>query len=440
MQMLGSATSEVPRQATRVRIYVNDGAQWHGRPLQLVILDHLRKSGAAGASVFRGVAGFGVHQELHTTAIEVLSGSLPLLIEWIDTAERVQQLLPEVSGMVTEGLITVEPVAVVKYAYRQLRPIDAHRTVAEVMTREVVTVHPETPVRVLVELLVNQIYRALPVVDQENHLAGIVTNGDLVERGGLRVRTELLPTLSPPALDEELRRLEAAIVTAGDIMTREVATVRAETDLDSAGRLMATRRLKRLPVVDAEGRVVGIVSRSDILRSVAERYPLMTEEAVAGQAPASDDGTVGAVMARQVPVVHADASLPETLDAVISTRLNRAVVVDHATRPIGVVTDAEVMRRLEPAHHPGLAQALMRRLPFVHPSAEERQEMLAETGTRAADLMIAPPVTVRETTPIAEAARRMLERRYKILPVVDDEGRLVGLVDRADLLRAVALA
>ena len=147
--------------------------------------------------------------------------------------------------------------------------------------------------------------------------------------------------------------------------------------------------------------------------------------------------TVADVMNRQVPVVEVDATLPEVLTAVVSTRLNRAVVVDDLSRPLGVVSDAELMRRLDPKHHSSVIRALMQRLSFVGLTAEEREELHFVSGTRAGDLMIAPALTVQQATPVIDAARRMLERRYKILPVVDDSGRLVGLIDRADLLRAV---
>lgn len=435
---------QAPRQATMVRIYLNESAQWRGQPLSLALLDRLRKGGAAGATVFRGVSGFGVQQKLRTTAIEVLSVNLPLVLEWIDAPERVERLLPEISAMVGEGLVTVQSITVVKYAPREPSRVPEDRTVAEVMTREVKMVHPEAPLRELVELLINRTYRALPVVDVDGRLVGIVSNGDLIERGGLRLRAELLPTLAPEALEDELRRLEDSGRTAADIMTRDVVTVRPETNLEATARLMATNRLKRLPVVDADRHVVGIVSRVDILRSLATQYPPVagqqaTEPGRADTVEAEHEeaGTVGGVMSRRIPAVGAEAALTEVLEAVVSTRLNRAVVVDVEQRPIGVITDAELMRRLGPRHHAGLAQSLMRKLPFTRLSPEEQEALRAEQGKRAADLMLTPVVTVRETTPITEAAQQMLERRYKILPVVDGDGRLVGLIDRADLLRAM---
>lgn len=430
---------QAPRSATRVRFYLGEDDRWHGRSLAQALIGRLRKAGAAGGTVFRGVAGFGVHLQMHSAVSESTSLKLPIIVEWIDTPERVERLLPELSAMVTEGLITVEPITVIKYAHRGLRPIAEDRTVSDVMTRDFVAVQRDTPLRTLVELLIRRNYRALPVTDREGRIAGIVTNGDLIDRGGLGLRAELLHTLATGTLAQELERLERDGKTAADIMTSEVVTVRPETDLRSAGQLMSAQRLKRLPVVEQDGHVVGIVSRVDILRAAGENFPVEEppESTVAHGGASSVPAIVGAAMNRQVPMVPADASLPEVLDAVVSTRLNRAVVVDHERRPLGVISDEELLRRIDPVHHPNLIQVLMRRLPFVYLSPEERERLRAETGTRAGDLMVAPAVTVSESTFVIDAIRRMLAHKHKILPVVDAEGRLVGMIDRADLLRAI---
>lgn len=437
--------------AIRVRIYISDGASWRGQPLYLSLLDLLHQQGAAGATAFRGIAGFGGHSRVHTSTVEVLAGDLPVVVEWIDAPDRVDRLMPAIAGMVPEGMITVEQIESISRpgtAEKATSPylIPTDRTVGEVMTTDVVTAPPDTPVRKLVELLLGHIYRALPVVDSGGKLIGIVTSGDLVDRAGLRLRAELLSSLDRSPLDVELRRLEQSGKTAADIMTTDVAAVRSEVDLASAARLMVVRRLKRLPVVDADHRLVGIVARSDILRAIAPPSPhpqssdadsRIEDQPAAAQPPES--GLVGAVMTRRVPSVPGDAGIADVLSAVISTRLNRAIVVDDQQRPIGVISDDDLMRRLERVEQPGLAEALMRRLPFRRPSPEERLSQRGEQASRAVDLMVTPLPTIEVATPIAEAARLMLDRRHKILPVVDDDCRLIGMVDRADLLRGLAI-
>ena len=101
-----------------VRIYMGESDLWHGRPLYLALIEELRKEGAAGASVFRGIAGFGAHSRIHTATVLRLSEDLPILVEWVDTAEQIARLLPSISAMVAEGMITTEDVDVLFYQHR----------------------------------------------------------------------------------------------------------------------------------------------------------------------------------------------------------------------------------------------------------------------------------------------------------------------------------
>ena len=97
------------------RIYIGETDQWHGKPLYEAIVHLLRSRGMAGATVLRGIEGFGARSHLHTTRILRLSEDLPVLIEFVDIEERVQAILPELDAMVGDGLITLEKVQVIAY-------------------------------------------------------------------------------------------------------------------------------------------------------------------------------------------------------------------------------------------------------------------------------------------------------------------------------------
>ena len=99
-----------------VRIYLGESDQWHGRPLYQAIVELVRDRGLAGATVLRGVEGFGAKAHLHTSRILRLSEDLPIVIEIVDAEERLRAVLPELDDMVGDGLITVENVEV--YAHR----------------------------------------------------------------------------------------------------------------------------------------------------------------------------------------------------------------------------------------------------------------------------------------------------------------------------------
>lgn len=98
-----------------VRIYLGESDQWHGRPLYQAIVERMRERGLAGATVLRGIEGFGAKQHLHSTRILSLSQDLPILIEVVDTENKVRAVLPELDEMLADGLMTLEKVEVIAY-------------------------------------------------------------------------------------------------------------------------------------------------------------------------------------------------------------------------------------------------------------------------------------------------------------------------------------
>jgi hypothetical protein len=98
-----------------VRIYIGESDRWHGRPLYQAIVEFLRERHIAGATVLRGIEGFGAKSHLHTTRILRLSEDLPVLIEIVDEESRLRAVLPDLDAMVTDGLITLEKVEVIAY-------------------------------------------------------------------------------------------------------------------------------------------------------------------------------------------------------------------------------------------------------------------------------------------------------------------------------------
>ena len=111
---------------TLVRIYIGDSDRWHHTPLDRALIERLRKEGFAGATVLRGIAGFGAASVIHTSHVLDLSADLPILIEVVDTEANVQQrLMPILDEMLSGGaLVTAEKVHVVRYASGPTPPPD----------------------------------------------------------------------------------------------------------------------------------------------------------------------------------------------------------------------------------------------------------------------------------------------------------------------------
>jgi PII-like signaling protein len=102
-------------QQVLVRIFIGESDQWHHQPLHVALVERLRREGFSGATVTRGVAGFGAHSLIHTANILRLSQDLPVIVEVVDTEEQVERLRPILDEMVSEGLVTMEKVTVLRY-------------------------------------------------------------------------------------------------------------------------------------------------------------------------------------------------------------------------------------------------------------------------------------------------------------------------------------
>lgn len=421
--------------AKRVRVYTSEDDRVGRTSAAHAVLDCLRREHARGATLVRASSGFGATGELHTAGLVDLAPHLPVIVEWIDRPEVVARLLPRVKELVPHGLITVDDTEVVLHQEPPVRDVPTAMTAADVMSRDVVSATKDTPVREVFEALLGKPYRAVPVVEDGLPI-GIVTSSDLVRAGGLGVRLDLVASLERPELDDVRERLARSTQRAADVMTRPPVTVEAAAPLPLVAERMARLRLKRLPVVSDHGKLVGIVSRVDLLRAAAggfegEAAPPGRELGLARSTPLSR------VMRRDFPLVRPETPLPEVFQAVVATRLNRALVVDAEHRVVGLVTDAELLERITPSLRPGALRSLMSRLPFVHPAPEEAAADRHARARTAADLMTRDVAVARDDTTVSDAIALVLKGRHKVLAVTDPDGSLVGVVDRSDLLHGL---
>jgi CBS domain-containing protein len=415
--------------AKRVRIYVDEDDVIGLKRTPYAVLDWLAGERAAGATLFRGTAGLGASGKVRVDVPPEIGA--PAVIEWIDTPDRVERLLPRLKDMLRRGLVTVEDVDVALHSAADLRGFSPGATVAEVMSRDATSVSPDTPLRKTVELLQGKVYRAVPVV-QDGRPVGIITNLDLVDRGGLLGHTEHLGKLTQQGMAAVLTKLDAERKTARNVMTPSPATVLQTASLTEAGELMVRRRLKRLPVVDAAGKLVGMVSRLDLLRTVAAGFESGSAEPRVPGLHA--DVPLSRVMRKDVPTLRLDSPLPDVLQAVVSSRANRALVVDGDRRVVGIVTDEELLARLSPAVRISALRFLVHRLPFSNVSKSELEDEQRARARKASELMLTDVAVAREDQTVGDAVAPMMRAPHKLVAVVDANGRLVGAVDRADLL------
>lgn len=104
-----------PTEGKLLRVFIGEADRWHGRPLYEAIVEEARRRGLAGATVWKGFMGFGAHSRLHTAKVLRLSEDLPIVIEIVDSPEKIAELLPELDAMIGEGLVTLERAEILLY-------------------------------------------------------------------------------------------------------------------------------------------------------------------------------------------------------------------------------------------------------------------------------------------------------------------------------------
>jgi CBS domain-containing protein len=414
---------KIRTEAEVLRVYVGESDHVGSRLLYEAIVEEAHRRGLAGATVTRGLLGFGTGSLVHTAKILRLSEDLPMVVEIVDRPERIAAFLPHLEGMVREGAITRHKVAATFHCSMRVR---------DVMTSEVVTVAPGTPLPEVLDLLLARGIKAV-VVAEGRKAVGMITGGDLLARAGMAFRLSLHAELPPEMRGEEARRLTVQGKTARDVMSGQLTTVNIRASVPEAAALMAARKLKRLPVVDDTGDLVGILSRIDILRTISTAASMAPVESAAGpepgpaQLPQGLKLTAGDIMLRDVPTVGPEAPLEEALDKLVASPLRRVVVVDESARVLGIVLDRELIKRYSQREKPGLLRTLANLL------------APGRGGDRAFGLLVReamePEVfSVSESAPLSDVLRRMLETGGKRLVVLDGEGRLRGMVDRDRML------
>ncbi len=310
--------------------------------------------------------------------------------------------------------------------------IASQRPVRAIMSPDPVAVRTDTPIPQLVDLAIREGVRTLPVLDEHGIVVGIVTDNDLLRRGGLAMRLGLMTGLAPSERAELLRGSQNHV--AGDIMTAPPVTLLHTATLGNAVDVMTDHDLKRVPVVDRQGHLMGMLTRSDLLRELtfSDTAPVWTVEG--RETPLNWATPVEQIMTAEVTTVPRTTPVSAVIQAMLNNAQKRIVVVDEAGQAAGIITDGDLLVRAHLDYRPGLLTALPAVWTRSQPLSELRTDLAAQT---AADVMTAPVMTVSASTTARDALRILMEKRIKRLPVVDTNGHVVGLVGRAGLMRAI---
>ncbi len=411
-----------PEIAQRIRIYLSQDDAWQGRPRYVAILDHLRTIGATGATVLQGLAGFGPGKRTQSGKIERPDQHQSVVVEWIDRRDRVERLLPLIDDLLAESLVTIEDVPVYRAVLRGSGPLKGDRTVGDVMRSPAPTTTTEATVGAALALLIKHRLSVLPISDTEGHLAGLISEQELAWRLGLRMPLPLFGQLTPDERDTLVApRINRPIQ---EVMNTEPRSVSLFTSLPQALVTMIEWNYAHIPVVDRDAKVVGIIGQEDVLRVVVEQEAATSSTITDAEPPT----TVAMVMQTLAPQLSMGQPFALALAQLVATPTRHILITDSAGKLRGTLDLGGVLPRLDPEVRAAMMKAL-----------HSPQLGTFKNGPQyPIDPFVQPdPSSLPPDMPISQAAYRLLELGYESLPVVDGEQRLLGIIARGGLIRAI---
>jgi CBS domain-containing protein len=415
-----------------IEIFADERSVWKGRPLSEVLVDYVREFKiAARCLVFRAVGGCFESGEVVSRRLEVLSYNMPLRILIVTPAKDLERLLPGVVDRVTDGIVAVQDLHVVSHKIGK-RLLPDQLRVKDIMTADPATVTPSTPLDEVVRVLLSSIFTGVPVVDESSRPIGIITQGDLIYKGGMPLRLGLLVESGRDKVEEALQKLSHK--RAGDVMTSTVVSITEDKPVTHAVELMMKRGVKRFPVTDSSGRLSGMLSRLDIFRTIMKDGP--DWKSFEKQNIKIDDvPLVSDITRRDTHKVLPETPVEEVIRIIDSNDIQRVAVVDGNDRLIGIISDRDLLMTFSTGYPEGIRAYLTRFLPFTERGRRHREFREYLRANTAADVMNINIVSIREDAEIDEAIQLMLERGFKRLPVVDSQGRFKGMISRDAILR-----
>ena len=414
-----------------IEIFTSEKARYQGRPVADSVMQCIRDMKiAARCIVTRGIAGCYESGELVTGRLEILSLNMPIRIYIVIPAAETDRVLDGWSGMIDDGIGALHDINVLSHRTRNAF-FPRQLKVRDVMTPDPERVAVTTPLSDAVRLLLSSIFTGLPVLDEKGRPVGVITQGDLIRRGGLPLRLGLLAESDESRREAILDQL--ASHPAAEAMTAPAILIAENRPLTDAVDLMLSREVKRLPVVDENGRLSGMLSRLDIFRTVMREAPDWNAFR-AQKIEVKHLRHVSDIVRRDTHTVSPETPLNEVIRIIDRSDIQRVAVVDPDGILKGIISDRDLLRYFKSGQE-GIWHLLgnIRQLGRQHDSRGNLQQCLAETA--AETVMTAELITVREEVLIEEAIGLMIDKGFKRLPVVDAAGRFKGMISRASLLR-----
>ncbi|MFN4045738.1 MAG: CBS domain-containing protein [Acidilobaceae archaeon] len=279
--------------------------------------------------------------------------------------------------------------------------------VSTYMNTPVYVVRPQDTLSYARNIMLSKSVSRLVVVDDSERPVGVITVSDIADIISRRVEN---------TLDEILVR---------EVMTRKPIVIEENSTVKKAAYILLKNKIGGLPVVDKEGRLTGIITRTDIAKAFSERYRGIY--------------TVEEIARREVSIARGSHSISYIIKLINADPSGKVVIVDENMKPIGVIAKRDIAL-LEPLMITRKGKETYRKYKAETPKIEGRTVTTrAYIIPTAEDVMTPNPITAYTREDAAEAVSRMVGNLIGCLPVVDENGVLRGILTKIEVLAALAL-
>ncbi|KUJ96530.1 MAG: Uncharacterized protein XD41_0511 [Desulfonauticus sp. 38_4375] len=389
-----------------LRIYLGESDKYKNKNLYEYILNLAKEHNLKGATVIRGIAGFGSNSYIHTTNILRLSEDLPIIIEIIDEENKIFSFLEIIKTFFKEGTIVLLDI---EKSYHF--PILAK----DIMIKKVISVEENENLNSILNLILKNKVKFLPVI-KDKTLQGVITGKDILEKIDLKLKINL----TYEDLNKEIQYMvekQKLSLTAKDLMQRKVKVGYPQWKLDKILHFMFENKIKRLPIVNSNFELLGLITRTDILSYLAH----YTSPKSSLNLSLKSGTTAKELATLDLPTFSPEEKIEKAIADILKSPLKMGVCLNEKKEIKGVVFDSDLIK-----YFIDDSSNLLNRLKNIFGSLDKEKYLK--------DIMRTDFISVLPEENLGTIIHIFKDKGIKRLIVMDEEKKFQGVVERDNIL------
>ncbi|SDN21661.1 CBS domain-containing protein [Desulfonauticus submarinus] len=387
-----------------LKIYLGESDKIEGIPTYEKLISIARKMGLKGATAYRGIMGFGSNSYIHSAKILRLSEDLPIIIDIIDEETKINLFLQKIKNLIHEGSI-----AIINLENAFHYPL----LVKDVMSYPPITIQENKKITRALKLIIKEKIKFLPVVNTKEQLTGILTGSDILKN--LQIDIDL--NLKNHNFTQTVLKQIKKDINVHQVMTSKPISINPECKIIECAKILNQKQIKRMPVIDTNNKVVGVISRTDILYALTNEGPSKALETKQKGFLAKE------ILCKNVPIIEVNTPLHEIIPLVLEHPLQMAICVNNNKKVKGLIFDSDITKYFLQKNDLSFWDKLK---DFFSTESIELKKLLHENF-----------YYIQPEENIYSILKKMKLWKVKRLPVINQNKEPLGVVERDSLLNVI---